>query len=104
MPYMDDCTSSWDGTLNAILKHMHSKEKQHFFLRRIELRTMIQLIQTRKRVQPLSREIIQELETRIIFSPNPAWKREYAQFQEKIEEEFHCLNALFRGDKCGNRI
>ncbi len=96
MPYMDDGSTPWDGTLNAILKHMRSKKKQHYFLRRIELRTMIQLIQARRCVQPLSPEVIQKLETEIVRAPNPEWKREYAQFQEKIEAEFSALTALFR--------
>lgn len=96
MPYMDDGSTPWDGTLNAILKHMRSKGKQHYFLRRIELRTMIQLIQARQCTQPLSQEIMIELETEIIYTPNPVWKREYALFQEKIEAEFASLKALFR--------
>lgn len=95
MPYMDDGSTPWDGTLNAILKHMRSKEKQHYFLRRIELRTMIQLIQARKCTQPLSQKLMVELETEIIYSPNSAWKREYALFQKKIEAEFTILKALF---------
>ncbi len=95
MPYMDDGSTPWDGTLNAILKHMRSKEKQHYFLRRIELRTMIQLIQARQSTQPLSQKLMVELETKIIYSPNPAWKREYVLFQEKIEAEFTILKALF---------
>lgn len=97
MPYLDDGSTPWDGTLNAILKHMRSKKKQHYFLRRIELRTMIQLIQARRYTQPLSQELMVELETEIIYSPNPAWKKEYASFQEKIEAEFANLKALFRG-------
>lgn len=96
MPYMDDGSTPWDGTLNAILKHMRSKGKQHYFLRRIELRTMIHLIQARQCTLPLSQEIMVELETEIIYTPNPAWKREYALFQEKIEAEFAILKALFR--------
>lgn len=95
MPYMDDDSTPWDGTLNAILKHMRSKEKQHYFLRRIELRTMIQLIEVRQRAEPLSKEAMQELETKIIYAPSPAWKREYAQFQGKVEEEFITLKTLF---------
>lgn len=95
MPYMDDGSTPWDGTLSAILKHMRSKKKQHYFLRRIELRTMIQLIQARQFTQPLSQKLMVELETEIIYSPNPAWKREYASFQEKIEAEFTILKALF---------
>ena len=97
MPYMDDGSTPWDGTLNAILKHMRSGERQHYFLRRIELRTMIQLIQARKCTQPLSQKLMVELETEIIYSPNPAWKRECASFQEKIEAEFTILKALFEG-------
>lgn len=97
MPYMDDGSTPWDGTLNAILKHMRSRERQHYFLRRIELRTMIQLIQARKCTQPLSQKLMVELETEIIYSPNPAWKRECASFQEKIEAEFTILKALFEG-------
>lgn len=95
MPYMDDDSTPWDGTLNAIFKHMRSKEKQHYFLRRIELRTMIQLIQARKCTQPLSQELMSELETKIIYSPNLAWKKKYASFQKKIEAEFTILKALF---------
>lgn len=95
MPYMDDGSTPWDGTLNAILKHMRSKEKQHYFLRRIELRTMIQLMQERRCAQPLSREVMQELETKIIYAPNLAWRREYAQFQEKIEVEFAAMKVIF---------
>lgn len=96
MPYMDDGSTPWDGTLNAILKHMRSKEKQHYFLRRIELRTMIQLIQARRCARPLSQEVMQELETEIVYTPNSVWKRDYAQFQEKIEAEFAALKALFQ--------
>lgn len=95
MPYMDDSSTPWDGTLSAILKHMRSKEKQYYFLRRIELRTMIQLIQARQSTQPLSQKLMEELETEIIYSPNPVWKGEYAPFQEKIEAEFTILKALF---------
>ena len=97
MPYMDDNSTPWNGTLNAILKHMHSKEKQHYFLRRIELRTMIHLIQARHSTQPLSQKLMVELETEVIYSPSPIWKSEYSSFQKKIEAEFTTLKGLFEG-------
>ena len=96
MPYMDDNSTPWDGTLNAILKHMRSNEKQHYFLRRIELRTMIQLVEARQCALPLSQKVMQELETEIIYTPNPVWERECDQFQKKIEAEFDVLKALLR--------
>lgn len=55
-PYKDDNVCGWQGTLQAFERHFESEEESHYFLRRIDLVTMTQLIEARKKVHPLTEE------------------------------------------------
>ena len=44
LPYKDDEVSDWQGTLKAIERHFENDDSDHFFLRRIDLFTMKELV------------------------------------------------------------
>ena len=94
LPFGDDCKCVWQGTLKAFQRHFSSEEKEHFFLRRIDLLTMCQLIEARKRVEPMTDELMERFETEISncsFAQQP----EYEDYAKKIQEEFLCLKSLY---------
>lgn len=58
LPYVDDESSSWENTLKAIVSHFKSDDLGHYYLRRIELLTMQELMKARGNVGPLTDETI----------------------------------------------
>ena len=91
LPYSDDSTCQWGGTLNAFLRHFESKDEEHYYLRRIDLITMRQLMEYRASVEPLTEEILLKLEE-LAINPNIVFNQ---HFQGKIIEEFSKVKETF---------
>ena len=77
--------------LHAFLRHFRSQQKEQYFLRRIDLLTMYQLMESRGSVKPVTEGIIAELE-RLVF--NPIFS-DQPEFQQKIEEMFLMVKKEF---------
>lgn len=100
MPYYDDDCSNWQGTLRAFERHFESEKPEHFYLRRIDLFTMKELIESRKRVTPLSEEKMAFFKGKIRsckYSEIP----KYNEYSQKIEKEFEDLITTFEKYKVG---
>lgn len=87
LPFRDDLFCRWTGTLQAFVRHFKSKDIGHYYLRRIDLITMRQLLEARKSVEPLTDEFIAFLKEKI---ENPPYANTEAQceFNVKVNDEF----------------
>lgn len=94
MPYYDDGSSDWQGSLRAFERHFDSEKIEHFFLRRIDLYTMKELIKARGKVFPLTQEKIAFFEQKI-KSCGYANIPKYSEYCQKIEKEFKSLVKTF---------
>jgi hypothetical protein len=92
LPFSDDVQKKWTGTLRAFLRHFHSDDKTHYFLRRIDLLTMKHLAEARNTTTPLTQEVLVILAQLIESSP---YAKQYPDFQTKIEKSFDDLKAVF---------
>lgn len=92
LPFKDDNTSDWSGTLRAFIRHYGSNDPGHYYLWRIDLVTMRQLIDARKKVAPLTKEILQDIE-RSINNP-PIVSNQV--FNTKVLDEFHKLIEVYK--------
>lgn len=90
MPFEDE-GGDWPNTLNAFLRHFHSMKNEQYFLRRIDLLTLYQLMESRSSVKPMTKEILTELEE-LVF--HPPFSNE-PEFQRKIEEMFRMVKEKF---------
>lgn len=84
MPFEDNCDIEWTNTLQAFLKHFKSSKKEQYFMRRIDLITLYQLMESRNSVQPMTKEILDDLEN---MTYNPPIKNQ-KEFQRAVEETF----------------
>lgn len=84
MPFSDDGETEWRGTLDAFLRHFKSNKKSHYFLRRIDLLTMLHLMKSRNKVKPLDDELIASF-NKMVYNPPIS---QYSDFQEEIENMF----------------
>ena len=87
LPYEDNGDSRWNGTLGAIKRHFDSSDEGHYFLRRIELFTMRELIRARNDVLPLTDADVDWFEERIKNSEF-ANRKKYKQYNENTSREF----------------
>lgn len=92
LPFKDFGDSDWSNTLKAFIRHFKSDAKEQYFLWRIDLVTMLQLMEERGETGPLTSEILNEMEKHIA---HPQVKG-YPDFQEKIEEEFYKVKERFK--------
>lgn len=99
MPYYDDEYSDWQGTLRAFERHFESDELGHFFLRRIDLLTMKDLIKARKRINPLTLPKVEFFREKI---ENCKYERvsEYGEYIQKVKSEFGELVKLLESFTC----
>lgn len=95
MPYCDDGHSEWKGTLKAFERHFESDKVNHYFLRRIDILTMRELIEKRKKNEPLDTEKLAFFKKQIA-SCQYALRPQYCSYNEKIEEEFERLKETFK--------
>ena len=91
IPYSDDISCEWNGTLKAFKRHFEDADIEHYYLRRIDLVTMRQLMEFRKSVSPLTEKDITEFELHVF---HPKVKVDDS-FQRKIEEEFNAVKETF---------
>ena len=91
LPFVDDVSKSWNGTLKAFLRHFESNNIEHYYLRRIDLLTMSKLMEVRKSVEPLTDSIVDNFKT---MTYNPTITH-LADFQKKIEESFENFKSKY---------
>ena len=90
MPFKDQ-GGDWPNTLNAFLRHFRSLKIEQYFLRRIDLLTLYQLMESRNCVKPMTEKILTELEELVL---HPPFTNE-PEFQKKIEETFCMVKEKF---------
>lgn len=90
LPFKDDVCNNWKSTLKAFERHFLSEDPGHYFLRRIDLITMRQLINARKDVGPISEDFLKMLGEKI---EEPLYKdqEQYQEFNDKVREEYKLL-------------
>lgn len=84
LPFKDTGHAGWTNTLRAFVRHFESGLKEHYFLWRIDLVTMMQLMDARGAVGPLTSEVLDSLEKHI----NSPCVKGYDDYQTDIEIEF----------------
>ncbi len=94
LPFVDDASSNWTGTLKAFERHFFSEELGHYYLRRIDLVTMRQLIEVRSCVSPLTEELLLKLGKQI-ENCKYAKQPKHLQFNNKLKEEYSRLKEVF---------
>lgn len=97
MPFSDDNKVKWTGTLEAFKRHFKSKKKSHYFLRRIDLLTMLQLMKSRKTIEPLNDECLKSIKEMVYNPP----VKDYTDFQRDIEDMFERLDKEYNEMKAG---
>lgn len=91
LPFYDSGESDWSNTLKAFIRHFEEKKREQYFLRRIDLVTIMQLMESRKETGPLTKEILEHLE-RLTF--NPVIKG-VEEFQKKVESAFQDVKDMY---------
>lgn len=92
IPFKDDVLVSWEGSLRAFERHFASLEKEHYYLRRIELVTMRQFMELRMKKEPLTDRIIEQIKVWIAKTPPYSIDQEY---QKLVEEEYQKLIDVY---------
>ncbi len=95
LPFEDDASSNWTGTLKAFERHFSSEDLGHYYLRRIDLVTMRQLIEARSYASPLTEELLESLGEQIENSKY-AKQPQHQDFNNKLKEEYFKLKEVFR--------
>lgn len=91
LPFADPGEADWSNTLKAFIRHFESKRREQYFLRRIDLVTMLQLMESRKSAGPLTKDTLEHLE-KLTF--NPVIRNE-KDFQKKVEYAFNNVKNKF---------
>jgi hypothetical protein len=84
LPFKDNPSLTWNGTLEAFMRHFDASDDGHYFLWRINLLTMQQLFEARKNAEPVDSAAIQKIKTAIQNSS----RDKYPEFQSKIQKAF----------------
>lgn len=93
MPFADDGEVKWEGTLNAFIRHFESNKKEHYFLRRIDLLTMLHLMETRNAVYPLNDSTLSSF-SHMVYAPPFS---NYVEYQREIEKVFEMVKKKYNG-------
>lgn len=91
LPYNDDITVDWSGSFRAFQRHFFSQDKEHYYLFRIDLITMRHFIEARKKVYPLTRKDLDEMERQ--FTRTKTGKD--SEFKKLVIEEFERLKDVY---------
>lgn len=91
IPFKDDSSVTWSGTLKAFLRHFSSTSDEHYYLRRIDLVTMKQLMESHGKADPLTDESLAKIEYYIFNPKNTQWP----EFQKCIEDEFDSVKKTY---------
>lgn len=95
LPFKDNETCEWTGTLKAFERHFNSDELGHFFLRRIDLVTMRRLIETRNNVGPLTEDLLKRFDESL-NEPLKDSQIQYQSFNDKVKEEYQKLVKVYK--------
>lgn len=87
LPFKDNVCVLWPNTLSAFLRHFQSTEEGHYFLWRIDLLTMRQLMSARSSPFQVDEALLEQIKRLIYNRINP----KYPDFQKSIEAEFEEL-------------
>lgn len=82
--YSDEATADWDGPLQAFMRHFASSDTEHYYLRRIDLVTMRQFMEFRKKRAPVNDAIVDQIAQCLKISPLGA----NLEYQELVHDEF----------------
>ncbi len=91
IPYSDDLSVNWEGSLRAFQRHFSSDDLEHYHLRRIDLVTMRQFMEFRNKREPLNNEILETIEKQIGSTPRDANQ----MYQSLVEDEFKKLRVAY---------
>ncbi len=91
LPYRDDASIGWDGSLRAFLRHFSSMDIEHYYLRRIDLVTMRQFMEYRGKREPLTEEILELFGTWLEKFPRGANQ----EYQVLVSEEYQRLKEAY---------
>lgn len=91
LPFLDTGEADWANTLKAFIRHFESNKREQYFLRRIDLVTMLQLMESRESTGPLTKDILEYFE-QLTF--NPVIRNE-KDFQKKIESAFNDVKMKY---------
>jgi hypothetical protein len=89
LPFEDDISTQWTTTSNAFLRHFESKEDGHYFLWRIDLLTMRQLMIARNNPAPIDEDVLANIKALICNPTN----KSHPEYQQLVEAEFGELSA-----------
>lgn len=95
LPFADNINIEWKATLAAIMRHFHSTENSHYFLWRIDLLTMRQLIDVRAATPLVDVSKLSEIEYLI---KNPL-SHSYTDYQNLVVNEFELLKTVIEKRK-----
>lgn len=95
LPFEDNVMCSWSGTLKAFERHYKSTERGHYLLRRIDLVTMIQLIEARNSIAPLTDELLAVFKEQIDNPPFSSQAQDI-DFNNKVNKEYQRLVNLYK--------
>ncbi len=98
LPYGDDASVGWDGSLRAFQRHFSRKDTEHYYLRRIDLITMRQFMQFRKNRGPLTDEILKQFDAWLEETPHGVNQ----EYQALVTEEFQRLKETYKGLGCNS--
>ncbi len=92
LPFKDTGSEDWVNTLKAFIRHFESGLREHYYLWRVDLVTMLQLMEARGTTEPLLLEDLEILEKHI---NNPCIK-DRESFQKKVEVTFSEFKKRYR--------
>lgn len=91
LPYSDDATVGWEGSLRAFLRHFASTDLEHYYLRRVDLITMRQFMNYRGNRGPVTELKLDQIESYINVIPRGA----DPTYQALVFEEFQRVKDTF---------
>ena len=91
LPYTDDPTVGWDGSLRAFQRHFSSLDTEHYYLWRVDLITMRQFMEYRRKREPLTDNILEQIGSCIAAGSRDA----NPEYKSLVEEEFQRVKEVY---------
>lgn len=91
LPYNDDVSVDWGGSLRAFQRHFSSRDKEHYYLYRIDLATMRHFMEARGTTAPLTKEILEDICQKISMKG----KGVDSEYQKLILEEYEKVKSTY---------
>lgn len=91
LPFVDNGQHDWIKTLRAFIRHFESDKREQHFMRRIDLVTMLQFMESRQSTGMLNANLLKHIEE-LIFNPVV---QENEEFQKKIEDAFKNVKSKY---------